>query len=158
MNLNKFFTKQKELNKTLLLDPNLNDYKLTQRKFLELQIKIGVLAEETKCYKYWVEKDVKLVKSSVLDNYINCLSSILTIGIDEKYDEVEELVIKPNDYCLSDQFLNLFIDVNDLIISPSKDHYQTLLEDYLSLGTSLCFSEKQIEELFINNSLRKVAL
>ncbi|MBK1810887.1 dUTP diphosphatase [Clostridium sp. YIM B02505] len=158
MNLNKFFTKQKELNKTLLLDPNLNDYKLTQRKFLELQIKIGVLAEETKCYKYWVEKDVKLIKSSVLDNYINCLSSILTIGIDEKYDEVEELVIKPNDYCLSDQFLNLFIDVNDLIISPSKDHYQTLLEDYLSLGTSLCFSEKQIEELFINNSLRKVAL
>jgi dimeric dUTPase (all-alpha-NTP-PPase superfamily) len=158
MNLNKFFTKQKELNKTLLLDPNLNDYKLTQRKFLELQIKIGVLAEETKCYKYWVEKDVKLVKPSVLDNYINCLSSILTIGIDEKYDEVEELVVKPNDYCLSDQFLNLFIDVNDLIISPSKDHYQTLLEDYLSLGTSLCFSEKQIEELFINDSLRKVAL
>ncbi|QAA30448.1 dUTP diphosphatase [Clostridium manihotivorum] len=158
MNLNKFFTRQKELNKTLILDPNLNDYKLRQRKFLELQIKIGALAEDTKCYKYWVEKDAKLVKASILDNYINCLSSILTIGIYEKYDEIEELIIKPNDYCLSDQFLNLFIDVNDLIISPSKDHYETLLDDYLSLGISLCFSEKEIEELFLKNNLCKLAL
>nr|WP_321835564.1 dUTP diphosphatase [Clostridium butyricum] len=54
----------------------------------------------------------------------------------------------PNDYCLSDQFLNLYIDINDLIASPSMDHYQTLFEDLLSLGLTLGFSEDEISGQF----------
>ena len=59
-------------------------------------------------------------------------------------------MIKPNDYCLSDQFLNLFIDLNDLIISPSEDHYITLIEDFISLGITLGYSDSKISNGFIN--------
>ncbi|MFR3522834.1 MAG: dUTP diphosphatase, partial [Clostridia bacterium] len=57
--------------------------------------------------------------------------------------------LRPNDYCLSDQFLNLYIDINDLIISPSTDHFFTLLEDSLSLGVTLGYSEEEIFNSFI---------
>ena len=57
--------------------------------------------------------------------------------------------IKSAEDCLSDQFLNLYIDINDLIISPSEDHFLTLLEDTLILGVSLGYSEAEILSAFI---------
>ena len=69
--------------------------------------------------------------------------------IDKHYIENYEIVLRPNDYCLSDQFLNLYIDINDLIISPSNDHFFTLLEDALSLGITLGYSEEEIFNSFI---------
>lgn len=158
MNLNKFFDKQKELIKKLIIDPNLSDYKLCARKYLELHVKLGSLADETKCFKYWIEKDIKISKANILDKYIECLHYILIIGIDKGYTDIGEITVKPNDYCLSDQFLGLFIDLNDLVFSPSADHYHTLFEDFISLGVSLGFSEKQIEERFLQQNICKVAL
>ena len=44
--------------------------------------------------------------------------------------------------------INRFIDINDLIISPSTDHFNTLLEDVLSLGVTLGYDEEQINKAF----------
>ena len=43
------------------------------------------------------------------------------------------------------------IDLNDLIISPSEDHYLTLVEDFVSLGITLGYSKTQIIESFLEN-------
>ena len=120
MEIKSFFEKQRKKNTKLIIDNNLSEYKIWARKHLELHTKISHLADETKCYKYWIEEDKELNKSVLFTKYLDCFSSIIAIGIDRKYDNVEEIPIKPNDYCLSDQFLNLFIDLNDLIISPSE--------------------------------------
>ena len=40
-------------------------------------------------------------------------------------------------------------DINDLIVSTSSDHFLTLLEDTLSLGVTLGYSEKDIINSFI---------
>ena len=149
MEIKSFFEKQREKNTKLNIDSNLSEYKIWARKHLELHTKISHLADETKCYKYWIGEDEELNKSVLFEKYLDCFSNIITIGIDRKYDSVEEIPIKPNDYCLSDQFLNLFIDLNDLIISPSEDHYITLIEDFLSLGITLGYSETQIKESFL---------
>lgn len=158
MNLDKLFSHQSNINAQLSVDKSLNEYKVTSRKHLALHVKLSDLADETKCFKYWTEKDPKISKQIVLEKYINCLGHILTIGIDKNYVTLDSISINPNDYCLSDQFLNLFIDLNDLIISPSIDHYQTLLEDFISLGISLGFSTNQIEERFFNITYCKIAL
>ncbi|MGL5244911.1 MAG: dUTP diphosphatase [Sarcina sp.] len=158
MDLDKIFFHQQQLNKQLLIDKSLNNYKVTARKHLALQVRLSDLANETKCFVYWNEKDIKVSKQIVLEKYIECLSHILTIGIDKNYDKCYSIKIKPNDYCLSDQFLNLLIDINDLIISPSVDHYNTLFEDFLSLGISLGFSINQLEEIFCSRDLCKIAL
>lgn len=148
MNIKSFFEAQRERNKQITIDDSLSEYKIWARKHLELHTKISHLADETKCYKYWISEDENLNNSALFEKYLDCLAHIITIGIDKKYDKVEEIAIKPNDYCLSDQFLNLFIDLNDLIISTSEDHYITLIEDFISLGITLGYSETQIEESF----------
>lgn len=149
MEIKSFFEKQREKNTKLNIDSNLSEYKIWARKHLELHTKISHLADETKCYKYWIEEVEELNNSDLFIKYLDCFSSIISIGIDRKYDTVEEIQIKPNDYCLSDQFLNLFIDLNDLIISPSEDHYITLIEDFISLGITLGYSATQISESFL---------
>lgn len=158
MNLNKFFSYQKELNNNILLDKKLDEYKLATRKHLALQIKLSELANETKCFVYWRENNLQISKQVILKKYIECLSDILTIGLDRNYSSLDSIVVKPNDYCLSDQFLNLFIDLNDLMISPSFDHYETLFEDFISLGISLGFSTDKMKQNFFNKNIKMIAL
>lgn len=143
MNLDKLFKLQKELNERIVSTKNLDANCLTSKKVLALQVELGELANSTRCFKYWSSKGPES-KETVLEEYVDCLHFILTIGIDREYIDVD-LQIKPNDYSLTDQFVNLFIDLNDLVISSSKDHYITLFEDFLSLGLSLGFSLEQIE-------------
>lgn len=83
-----------------------------------------------------------------LKNIIDFLAHVLNLGLYKNYLSSYELNLRPSDYCLSDQFLNLFIDINDLIISPSTDHFNTLLEDVLSLGVTLGYDEEQINKAF----------
>jgi len=150
MEILSFFQKQKDRNKEIIIDNTLSEYKIRTRKHLELHTKISSLAEETKCYKYWISDDVEINYSKIFQKYLDCFNHIIGIGIDKNYDNIEDITVKPNDYCLSDQFFNLFIDLNDLIISPSEDHFITLMEDFLSLGISLGYSEEQIKKALIN--------
>ncbi|VYU65777.1 dUTPase [Clostridium tertium] len=150
MNIKAFFEAQRERNSKIIIDESLSEYKISARKHLELHTKLSHLAANTKCYKYWIDEDINFDKDSTFLRYIDCFSNIISIGIDKGYDNVIEVPIKPNDYCLSDQFLNLFIDLNDLIISPSEDHYITLLEDFISLGITLGYSDSKISNGFIN--------
>lgn len=150
MEISTFFEVQSERDKMILLDETLTEYKVTARKYLELHTKLSSLADETKCYKYWISDDNCVDKDITFKKYINCLSHIIDIGIYKKYDYIKEITVRPNDYCLSDQFLNLYIDLNDLIISSCEDHFITLIEDFISLGVTLNYSENEIKEAFIN--------
>lgn len=143
MKLQKLFEVQMERNKTLKVLPNLDEYKLNARKFLALNVRVSALANATKCFKYW-QDDESVNTEYALSKYINTLSCILTIGLDKGYGDIEQVRFKVNEYCLSDQFLNLYVDINDLLMSSSRDHYITLLEDFLSIGLSIGYSEEDI--------------
>lgn len=148
MEILKLFKIQEIQNNSLNIDQSLDNYKLFARKHLEIQIKIGEIAKATNCYKYQLENNtVSTSTDSLLSMYISCLKKIVTIGLDKSYTDIENIVMQPSEFCLTDQFLNLYIDINDLIVSSSKDHFITLVEDYLSLGVSLGYCEHVI----INN-------
>ena len=144
MQIEDLFRIQKEANNKITIDTTLSVYKLIARKHLQLQIKMSDLANETKCYKYWLDNDSTINKDEIFIKYISCFKQVISLGIDKEYDYIKDVTIQPSEYCLSDQFLNLYIDTNDLLISPSEDHFTTLLEDFLSLGISLGFSEQDI--------------
>lgn len=147
MNLQKLFELQKALNDRIVAEHNLNEDSLLPQKLLALHVELGELANETKCFKYWSKKKSS-DKNVVLEEYVDCLHFILTIGLHKNYSDIE-LVPTPSEYNLTDQFLNLYIDINDLLIASSKDHYLTLFEDFLSLGVTLGFSETDIEESYL---------
>lgn len=149
MNIISLFETQRETNKKITIDKNLNQYKLSARKHLELYIKLSSLADQTKCHTYWLHSTSEIDKDIILNSYLDFLGQILILGLDCNYTDITEIKALPNDYCLSDQFLNLYIDINDLITSSSKDHYLTILEDFISLGITLGYSENKITESFI---------
>lgn len=149
---------QKENDEKLKIDQSLTDYKILARKYLHLHISISELANETQCYKYWTnDGDYTPDKDTIFIKYIACLKKILSLSFDHNDNNtVEEVMMQPSEYCLSDQFLNLYIDINDLFVSPSKDHFLTLMEDFLSLGISLGYSESTIIDGFYNYDNMKV--
>ena len=150
MDLTKLFKLQKNLNERIVNEHNLDESSLFPKKILSLHVELAELANETRCFKYWSKKS-PAPKEKVLEEYVDCLHFILTIGLDKSYTDIT-LEIKPNDYSLTDQFLNLYIDINDLVISPSKDHYITLFEDFLSLGLSLGFPIEDIENAYLDKN------
>lgn len=158
MNIANFFPDQNQVNSLIKIDSSLSDYKLFARRHLQLHVKLSDLANETKCYKYWVDEETILDNNTIFEKYIICFKQILSVGLDKNYDDIDEITITPSEYCLSDQFINLYIDVNDLIISPSKDHYITILEDFLSLSISLGFTEQQIIAGFYDIADRRATL
>lgn len=151
MNIQPLFRVQKKYNDSLLINEELDLHKLQVRKNLEFVIAIGDLATETNCFNYLLNDTIPVNITEIFNKYINCISQALTLGIDHKYTDLIAVSMNPNDYCLSDQFLNLYIDINDLIASPSMDHYLTLFEDLLSLGLTLGFSESQIQAQFVKD-------
>jgi Uncharacterized protein conserved in bacteria len=151
MNLEKLFKLQNELDCRILKQHNLENEPLSQKKLLALQVELGELANETRCFKYWSNKKPS-EKEVILEEFVDCLHFILSIGIEKDFNNVS-LDLKVPDYPLTDQFLNIYIDVNDLLISPSKDHYATLFEDFLNLGTSLGFAISEIENAYLRKNL-----
>ena len=149
MNILSILENQKKKTNSVILDDSLCDYKISARKHLELQVKLSMLAEETQCYKYWIDNNTKVDTERIFAKYLDFLAYIIRFGIDKNYISSIDMEIKYTDDCLSDQFLNLYIDINDLIISPSEDHFLTLLEDTLILGESLGYSESEILSAFI---------
>lgn len=153
MFISNLFELQRENDKKLNINPELDEYKIRARQNLELHVKVSDLASETNCFAYTTDVKSNFDKDVILLKFVKCLKQVLTIGINNGYDILKEVSINHNEYCLSDQFLNLYIDINDLIISRSEDHFETLLEDLLSIGDTLGLSEQEIIEEF--NKLSK---
>lgn len=149
MILKELFELQRKLDQKIIVNHNLQEDFLLKKKILALQVEIGELANETRCFKYWSKKGPS-EKSIILEEYVDCIHFILSIGIEKIYEDVL-LDIKQNNFSITDQFLNIYIDINDFIVCQSKDHYITLFEDFLSLGISLDFSKEDI----INKYLEK---
>lgn len=148
MNINKLLTIQQNLDSEIIKLNIPNGQSLLSKELLALQVNIGQLANETNCYKYWNSFSY-IDSKAVLKHYVRCMHFIISLGVTKEYKDVET---KPSmlSYDITAQFINLFIDINDFIVCSSKDHFATLLEDFLNLGGLLNFTENEIENAFSN--------
>lgn len=113
------------------------------KKLLSLQSELGNLAMKCGCCDM-SDAEEALPAHGLLENYINCFHLIIDIGIKKDYTGIS-VESKLPEYDLTQQFLNLFIDINDLVVFSYRDHYITLVEDYLGLGLKLGFTEEEIQ-------------
>lgn len=150
MNLEKLFKMQKDLDYRILIQHNLEGTTLLRKKTLSLQVELGELANETRCFKFWSDKKPSPVEV-ILEEYVDCLHFILSIGIEKEFYDITPS-IKSSEDILTDQFLNIFVDVNDFAICSSKDQYNTLFEDFLSLGMSLGFTVDVVEKAYFKKN------
>lgn len=149
MNLEKLYEFQSILDKGMQDRLDVQGKPLLTRKILALQVKLGELANETQCFKFWLSKKSS-IRRKVLEKYIDCIYIIFSIGIEKGFIETEFTVTEV-EYELTDHFLNMFIDLNDFMVCSSKDNYITLIEALLSLSLIFGFTEDDI--LNSNNKL-----
>jgi dimeric dUTPase (all-alpha-NTP-PPase superfamily) len=150
MNLQRLFALQKELDLRIVSQHNLQSENLIQKKILALQVEIGELANETRCFKYWSDKGPS-TKEIILEEYVDCLHFILSIGLEKGFSDIN-IEPKSVDTSLTEQFLNLYIDLNDFIICLSHDQYLTLFDDFISLGIALGFTDSDIENAYLEKN------
>lgn len=143
MNLDKLFQMQSTLDHRIETQHHLEGVPLLNKKILSLQVELGELANETRCFKFWSTKEPSS-KDIILEEYVDCLHFILSLGLEKGFQNIT-LDIKTITCELSQQFLNLYITIASFTTSSSLDNYLSIFHNFLSLGQNLGFSEEDIE-------------
>ena len=147
MNLQKLFQMQNTLDHRILKEHNLERVPLLKKKILSLQVELGELANETRCFKFWSTKKPSS-NNIILEEYVDCLHFILSIGIEKNFEDII-LDFKDVTCELSDQFLNLYVNIADFVICSSIDNYLNIFNNFLCLGKDLGFCENDIEDAYL---------
>ena len=92
MNLQNLFVMQEKLDNHIMEEHNLYGKTLFSEKLLALQVEIAELANETRCFKFWSNKGPSS-KETILEEYVDCLHFILTIGLEKNYTDIVSGVI-----------------------------------------------------------------
>ncbi|XLP22029.1 dUTP diphosphatase [Bacillus toyonensis] len=157
MKLQKLFEMQKLLDKRIIKEHGLEAVNLLEEKLLALQVEIAELANETRCFKYWSNKEAS-PKERILDEYVDGLHLFLSIclllkmtdiKIDSDYTEVTTVKT----------FNRLFQWVSDLsqtsICFPNylKNDVEMCFNLFIGLGEKhLGFTWEEIEQAYIEKN------
>lgn len=147
MDLHKLFQMQTTLDQRIQAEHHLDGASLINKKILSLQVELSELANETRCFKFWSTKKPSS-KDIILEEYVDCLHFILSLGLEKNF---QHITLEVKDVCfeLSDQFLNLYINISNFAICSSIDNYLNIFNNFLSLGQNLGFSVKNIENAYL---------
>ncbi len=150
MDIKELFRIQKQLDDKILIEHGLEEVNLLQPKTLALLVELGELANETRCFKYWSKKGPS-PKEVILEEYVDCLHFILSIGLHEGYTELalEEMDSELTETAL---FLDIYNKTNQLQKTSTLEGYVDLFEGFLSLGKKLGFSRKDINEAYLKKN------
>lgn len=120
-----------------VLDPN----RLIKTQILALEVKIGELANLTKCYKYPCSTE-NLEKRKLLIRYVDCFKFLISIGNDNEFNVINsELKDIPPDAEgeLLDLFLKLFDQIPELKKNLLEENYLPSLTIYMEIFKDLIF-------------------
>jgi dimeric dUTPase (all-alpha-NTP-PPase superfamily) len=147
MNLQKLFKMQDALDKRIESEHTLAGIPLLRKKILSLQVELGELANETRCFKFWSTKKPSS-NDVILEEYVDCIHFILSIGIEKNFEDIT-LNVKHIDDELSEQFLDLYTNISDFVICSSLNNYLNIFQNFLCLGENLGFSNEDIENAYL---------
>lgn len=152
MNLTRIFGLQKVLDTRIIKEHGLEGQNLFYNMILALQIEIGELANETRCFKHWSNKGPS-EKEVILMEYVDGLHFIASLGngIGFNPDECSEefLEHKANVFAVSslvNQFNNVYEAVSEFRATQDMELYEELLYAFLGLGKNLGFTFVEIEQ------------
>ncbi|MET3727558.1 dimeric dUTPase (all-alpha-NTP-PPase superfamily) [Fictibacillus halophilus] len=149
MKIVQLFSMQNKLNMRIVKEHNLDNSSLFEQRRLAFLVELGELANETRCFKYWSKRPAS-EKEVILEEYVDGLHFVLSIGLDLGFKEVE----MTNEVDLGEKMDK--IDINTLFLtlyqsgskSLSHEEFQSFFDTFLGLGVKLGFSIKEIEEAY----------
>ena len=176
MNLSKLFETQAKLDAHIVEKKGLQGQDLLDKKILALQVELGELANEWRGFKFWSEDQeprtiicpeckgsghVDYVeigcpvcrgtgqrdRNPLLEEYVDCLHFILSIGNDLRKNKIIPRDISRTD--LTFAFNELFQVAGSLTnVQNRETEYPWLIHEFINLGEMLGFTWEQIEQAY----------
>lgn len=132
-------------------------------RFLALQVKIGELANMTKCYKYSKIKE-DLSKDKLMGRYIEAMKFLLSIGNINNFNIIgfDNIVVVKDNSSIIKVFSNIFeyiCEVRELSKSnnyiDALNAYIKLFEEFIKLASHLDFTMEAVCESYKNMVCQK---
>ncbi|WBX81311.1 dUTP diphosphatase [Virgibacillus salarius] len=175
MNLNKLFPIQKELDTRIEREKGLEGQNLLDKKILALQVELGELANEWRGFKFWskdqepnTEEAIKTyyalregkTRNPLLEEYVDCLHFILSIGLDKNLEGVNVPLSDRLQVDITTHFNEVFFWVSnfrDVVLDNGEfgdlDYiYRILFMQFIRLGEMLGFTIEQIEQAYLDKN------
>lgn len=145
------FRLQRDLDERITKGHDLNgDY--SEERLLALIVEVGELANETRCFKYWSVKP-PAPREAILEEYVDGIHFILSIGLALGLEQIDEpLTAADEETGIVEQLLQVFDDVVHFRKENTETAYRALFSSYLTLGSMLGFSEKDIELAYLEKN------
>ncbi|MFC0235418.1 dUTP diphosphatase [Fictibacillus phosphorivorans] len=149
MKIKELFSMQNELNMRIVKEHKLDNSSLFEQRRLAFLVELGELANETRCFKYWSKRPAS-EKEVILEEYVDGLHFVLSIGLDLSFKEVEittevDLSEKMDKIDINTLFLNLYQSGSKSLLN---EEFQSFFDTFLGLGVKLGFSFEEIEEAY----------
>ncbi len=141
---------QKQLDERISMEHGLKGRDLTPFKILALQVELGELANETRCFKFWSNKGPS-PKETILEEYVDCLHFILSLGLDHGLTSINIKEIN-NTSSLTNEFQNVFTHIITFQNEPTMDNYENIFNHFLLLGRKLDFTNEEIFESYLQKN------
>lgn len=150
MNFERLLELQKTLDDRILDEHSLHTSDLFSRKLLALQVEVGELANETRCFKFWSTKP-RAKKETILEEYVDGIHFILSLGLELGISEVSaDEQLEASEPVKAFQEVYHAIDV--LGENQSVEAFHRLLEKYLQLATAIDLSIEDIEQAYLKKN------
>jgi dimeric dUTPase (all-alpha-NTP-PPase superfamily) len=152
LNMAELFETQRKLDKRIVETHHLEEKSFVSEKILALLVELGELANETRCFKFWSLKGPS-DRPVILEEYVDGLHFILSIGIDFNYETVELKPYSSETLTLTNRFLTVFSKIDTFNHDQTVQNYKDVFESFLLLGYQLGFSNEDIVQAYARKNV-----
>lgn len=146
LNTETLFSMQKQLDTHIEAEHGLANEDTREQRLLALQVELGELANETRCFKFWSVKPPS-DKEVILEEYVDGVHFILSLGLSYGYRPEESNAVEMNERMV-DGFLDMFDSISAFRHQPDQARYSHMFFTYLALGKRLGFTAEEIQAAY----------
>jgi len=151
MDIQKLFKIQTSLDLEIIKTQGLEGANLVDKKILALQVELGELANETRCFKFWSKKPSS-PREVILGEFVDCLHFILSIGIDSGFSDVENIALGNPQGNASKQFEEVFLSISQFVLNKTKENYVSVFKQILQLAAILNLTWEEVFKSYMEKN------
>lgn len=151
LNVKRLFELQKALDERIIEEHQLQNDLLFHRKLLALQVEVGELANETRCFKYWSTKS-PAPRDVIVEEYVDGIHFILSLGLELGISEITDYEQLDSSGSPVDAFQKVYHAIDALGQNQTEEYFKKLFEKYLQLGATLDLSVNEMEDAYLKKN------
>src|SRR5699024_11677065 len=101
-------------------------------------VELGELANETRCFKFWSEKEASL-DSVIVEEFVDNIHFLLSLGLETGY-RFSEIVVLTDKQTVTNQFIDVFNKALCFYKEQTEEAFLSLFQVFLQLGKKLGFT------------------